>query len=404
MLNKKIIFCIIITLCSFYIVFSEAPDWPGWRGQDRNSISTDTDWDPVKINGEPVILWKINVGAGFSAFAIKDDYLYTIGNAKKIDTIWCINIKTGKKIWTYSYDCSYGQYPGPRSTPLVDGDLVYTMSEKGNIFCLDAKTGKVKWKKNAVTDFKANLPSWDLASSPVIEGDILYLNICKYGIALNKITGKKKWSSPSGTSGYASPVFARFDNVDSLVMFGQKAVYGVNRANGKLLWEYGWVTDYDVNAADPVFSGNTVLVSSAYNVGCALIKIDNFRPSLVWKSKVIRSHFSSIILRDGYIYGNDGSPGSSRGSFKCIKLDSGDEMWSKTLGFGGLVATNDYLIMLTERGKLHIAKLSPEKYVEIAQASVLTSTCWTPPVLAKGRIFCRNHRGDIVCVDVSKKK
>lgn len=167
--------------------------------------------------------------------------------------------------------------------------------------------------------------------------------------------------------------------------------------------QYKWITSYDVNAADPVVSGNTVFISSSYRVGGTLIKIENNKPSAVWKNKVMSSHFSSFVFKDGYIYGNDGAAGNY-GTFKCVELATGKEIWGKNLGFGSLVATEDHLIMLTERGKLHVATLTPKGYKEIAQATVISSTCWTPPVLWNGMIFCRNHKGDMVCVDVRIKE
>lgn len=391
----------IFLVCSFP-GFSENPDWPSWRGPDRNGISREKEWDPKTIAPEPNFAWKINVGNGYSAVAIRGNYLYTMGNDKRKDTVWCLDVKTGKEVWSYTYPCTYGQYPGPRATPLIDGDNLYTLSEQGDLFCFNAKTGKIIWEQNIVKEYKAILPTWNLAGSPVIEGNTLYINACTYGIALDKRTGKKIWASPPGKSGYASPVLATINKVDSLLIFGEKALYGVNKESGKMLWQYKWVTNYDVNAADPVVWGNKIFISSNYGVGCALISIDKNKPTEIWKNKTIKSHFSSFILFDGYIYANDGSPG--RGNFKCIELASGKEMWSEKLGFGSLMATEDYLILLTERGSLHIARVNPKKYEEVAQSKVISGTCWTPPVLAQGRIYCRNHKGDIVSIDVDKKK
>jgi outer membrane protein assembly factor BamB len=400
--QKKYSTCIILCLLCLVAVFPVYSDWPGWRGPDYNSISPEKDWDPLKIDDESNILWEMNAGNGFSSFAVSGNFLYTMGNENRKETIWCLTIKNGKKVWSHSYPCSSGQYPGPRCTPLVDGERVYTLGEKGDLYCLNAKTGKVIWKKNVVSDFKAQPPSWNFASSPVIDGDMLFLNVCTYGIALNKENGKKIWTSYPGVSGYASPVLCSINNTESVLMFGSRALYCVQRNNGKLIWKYDWKTSYDVNAADPVVVKNTIFISSGYRTGCTLIKIENNKPIEVWKNREMSSHFSSFVYKDGYIYGIDGNAGS-RGTFKCIELATGKEIWGERLGFGSLVATEDTLIILTERGKLHIAQLSPKGYKEIAQATLLSSTCWTPPVIINGRIYCRNHKGNIVSVDVSTK-
>jgi len=185
-------------------------------------------------------------------------------------------------------------------------------------------------------------------------------------------------------------------------MFGQKAVYGVHLEKGELVWSYPWITSHDVNATDPLIIEDKVLISSDYGKGSALLKIKENKPSLLWENTNLKSHFSSIIYKDGYIYGNDGSPGY--GTFKCIELKSGKEKWNSKLGFGSLMATQDHLIILTERGNLHIAKLTPKAYMEVSKVKVLTGTCWSPPVLCNGKIFCRNSRGKLVCIDVRKKQ
>jgi outer membrane protein assembly factor BamB len=218
---------------------------------------------------------------------------------------------------------------------------------------------------------------------------------------LNKKTGEKVWASPAGTCGYSTPVLYSQGKLDGMLIFGQDAVYGVNRKNGKLLWSYPWSTSYDVNAADPLFVDNQVFIASNYGNGCALLSLKSQQPALIYKNNKMKSHFNSFVYIDGYVYGNDGSPGS--GTFRCLEFATGKEMWNTKLGFGSLIAAGTYLILFTERGYLHIAKLSPLSYDEVANARVLTGTCWTPPVIADGNIYCRNSKGDIVCIDVSEE-
>lgn len=235
MKQKQYIICLLLLIVNLWPVFTENTDWPGWRGPEGNSFAPGKDWDPLKLSKKPNILWKSNAGSGYSSFAITGNHLYTMGNTGNKETVWCFNVNTGKKVWKHTYACTPGQYPGPRCTPLINEGKVYTLGEKGSLFCLNARTGKVIWKKNVVSDFKAQSPSWNFASSPVIEGDILYLNVCRYGIALNKETGKKIWTSPSDKCGYASPVLCTINNVKCVLMFGMKAVYSVKRDDGTLL-------------------------------------------------------------------------------------------------------------------------------------------------------------------------
>jgi outer membrane protein assembly factor BamB len=400
MKGLKIAICVLCAIVLAQTMLT-SQEWPRFRGPDGNSIVTDTNINPKALTEKPDILWKIFVGAGFSQVAVKDGRGYTLGNKNKKESVYCLDMKTGKTIWQYTYDCPLGEYAGSRSTPTIDGKCLYTLSEKGHLFCLDLATGKVVWQKNLETDFKAVAPRWDFASSCVVEGDMLLINTLTYGLALDKLTGKPIWQSPAAACGYSTPVLYTMGDVRGMLVFGSKAVYGVNVKTGAKLWSYPWSTSYDVNVADQLFVDNTVFISSNYGTGCALISIKNNKPVKVWANDVFNSHFHSFAYIDGFVYGNDGSPGN--GTFKCMELSTGKEMWAENLGFGGLVATKDYLVMLTERGNLHIAKLSSKSYVELAKGKVLVGSSWTAPQLVGGKVICRNMAGDIALVNVSKK-
>jgi outer membrane protein assembly factor BamB len=377
-------------------------DWPRWRGPRSDGISTETDWDPAALSKGPRILWRTNVGLGYSAVAIAADRLYTMGNVKGQDTVSCLNARTGREIWSYSYPARSMQYPGPRATPTIDGDSVYTLSSDGQLICLSADAGLLRWRRNIAADFDAQAPNWGFAGSPVVEGDLLILNAGVSGLALDKESGKTVWRSGAGTAGYATPVLYTRNRTRYAAIFGRRAIYGVEAQTGRVAWSYPWVTSNDVNAADPLVFGDRVFISSNYGAGSALLDISGRQPKLLWKNGRMNSHFSSFVLIDGFIYGNDGFAGRSSGTFRCLDAESGREMWAEGLGFGSLTAADGKLILLTERGDLHIAEATSSRYQEIARAgSVLSSSCWTPPVLCDGRIYLRNHRGELVCLDMS---
>jgi outer membrane protein assembly factor BamB len=378
-------------------------DWPGWRGPNRDGKTTEKDWNPAALANGPKIVWKVSVGKGYSSLAVRGQYLYTMGNSNNIDTVYCLDISSGQAIWSYSYPSSLGQYQGPRATPTIDGDYVYTLSRSGDLFCFNAKDGRVIWQTNIVDRFRARPPNWGFAGSPVIEGDLLILNAGVSGIALNKKTGKKIWSSKSGTGGYATPVVYDYKGIKYAAMFGEKALYAVELETGKQVWSYPWRTRYDVNAADPLVFGNKIFISSNYGSGCALLEINDGKPQLVWKNRNMNSHFSSFIHIDGYIYGFDGHAGSSKGYFRTLDIKTGNVVWEEQLGFGSLIAVNKNLIILNSRGDLFITQATPLSYREVSSASaVLSRTCWTPPAYSKGRIYLRNNLGELICIDVSK--
>ena len=187
-------------------------DWPRWRGPNGDGISPETDWNPKALENGPKIVWKKNVGMGY---------------IKGKDVVSCLEAETGKEKWQFSYPCELGQYSGPRATPCVDGDAVYTMSQEGDLHRFRAADGKVQWHINIVEAFKVYAPSWGFAGSPVVEGDLVILNAGVNGIAVDKKTGKKIWVSGSGAGGYATPVMYDYEGKRHAAIFGQKALYAV---------------------------------------------------------------------------------------------------------------------------------------------------------------------------------
>jgi len=379
-------------------------DWPRWRGASGDGMSKETGWDPRALGGEPRVLWKVNVGKGYSSVSVVGRCLYTMGNVNGEDVVTCLTVESGETVWKHSYPCKPGSYAGPRSTPFVDGDRVYTASRDGQVFCLEAKTGAEKWKLNISSEFGARPPKWGHAGSPCVEGSMLILNGATSGVALDKRTGRKAWASAPGTGNYATPVVATIGSVRCAVIMGLADAFGVEVRSGRVLWSYPWKeTSYDVNAADPIVSGGKVFLSSGYGKGAAVIDVTGKTPSLVWRNKRMKNHFSSSVLLDGYVYGIDGNVG--RGGLACLEFDTGIERWRTDLGFGSLMVAANKLIVLNERGKLFVANAVPESYQQLASCdTMLAPRCWTAPVLCNGRIYCRNQRGDLICIDARKRK
>ncbi len=333
--------------------------------------------------------------------AVTGQRLYTMGNANNTDTVYCLNADTGRKVWAYSYPCGQGSYPGPRATPTVDGDSIYTLSREGHLFCLDAENGKVKWARDLVRDFGANPPTWDFAGSPVVFGDMLVLNAGEKGMALDKATGERLWGAGGGPGGYATPVLAQLSGKAAAVLFGRDAVRGVELSRGSVLWSFPWRTDSDVNAADPLVLGNAVFVASAYGRGCALYDVSSGRPELLWKSSAFQTHFSSFVHLDGFIYGIDGDARMfGFGTLRCLDAKTGREAWSSRLGFGSLIAVGGRLIVLNAAGMIVTAEATPAAYKEIARGPLPRSQYWTPPAFAGGKLYVRNLKGDLFAIDM----
>jgi len=384
---------------------ADAKDWPRWRGPNADGISTDSDWAPTALQAEPVVVWQANVGRGWSSVTIEGRRLYTMGNKSDKDVVYCLDGGAGLEVWTYDYDCpkAWGGYAGPRATPVVHGDSVYTFSVAGHLHCLNAKDGSLKWRRDVAKEMKVKNLRWGFSASPCVDGPLVILNAGEHGMAFDANTGESVWSSGHGASGYATPVIFTLKGKRCAAIFGEKALHAVDVKTGKKLWSHPWEVKYDVNAADPIVSGDKIFISSGYGKGCALLDVSRGKPKQVWENKLLKNHFSSSVLFEGHLYGIDGNAG--RGTLRCLDFKTGKEKWNQNLGFGSLMIAGGKLVVLNEKGELFIAEARPSAYEQIAKGKVLSPNggkCWTMPVYCKGRIFCRNSMGDLVSISVSK--
>lgn len=404
------------SICLIFLLFIQMPlfsrpdgsdDWPYWRGPTRNGMSAEKDWNPKALEGGANILWESHVGAGYASVTVKDGFLFTMGNISHTDYVYCLKAETGEEIWRFAYDCPVRSYPGAFATPVIEDSRVYSMSRNGDVHCLDAETGKKNWSVNIVTKFKAEKPKYGFSGSPVILGDKLILNGGKYGLALDRHTGEKIWASGPGQAGYATPVIYSYGGRTCAVVFSHRRLNGVDIETGKRLWQFPWIFDDGADSADPVVVGNRVFISTAYRNGATVIDFTDNNPKQVWFRKDIQDEFGSSIYKDGYIYVPHGDTRHRTAYLKCIRFDTGEEMWSRNTGHCSLIYADGKFIVLNQWSELLIMKASKTGCQDLSRAKVMETSssnrCWTAPVLANGKIFIRSSAGDLVCVDVSKK-
>jgi outer membrane protein assembly factor BamB len=393
--------------------------WPQWRGQRRDGVTTAPDLLVNWPKDGPKELWRVKGGDGYSSFAVRGDSAYTmLGSADGKQLVVALNVATGEPRWSRECGSSsgsdHGNYGGPRATPTLDGDSLYTVSSWGLLLCLDAATGKVKWQKDMVEEVGARVPRWGFATSPLIEGDRVYVvpggGNGKSLAAFDKATGKLIWASENDKAGYSSPIVITSGGVRQIVYLTGDRLVGVTPDGGKVLWQFEWHDRFNVNAATPVFvrgkeggkEDDYLFISSGYHKGCALVKLTQpkagtFEAKAVYESNELCCHFGSPVLHGGQLYAADETR-----DLTCLDVRTGEVKWRKS-GFkkGALLRVDDRLIILGEQGHLALVDCNAEEYREVARSRPFRGRCWTMPVLADGRVYLRDQ-SEIVCLDVSK--
>ena len=309
----------------------------------------------------------------------------------------CFDAKTGAPLWKFKLGTNpyIDQGNGPRATPLVDGNIVYMIDGFAKLFAVNAQTGESIWQRDLVREYGSRVPRWGYSNSPMVLGNKLIVTVGgkrDYAfMAFDKKTGAEIWHAGNDEPGYASPILATIAGTQQLIFFSATGLHGVSPSHGTIYWKYGWRTSYDVNAANPIFiAPDKIYISSSYGTGAAVVQISKrgsrFEVDTVWKNRIMKNHFNSSVLWQGYIYGFD------NGILKCIEVLTGEEMW-KARGFqkGELILADGHLIVLGEQGDLGVVEANPSEYRLKAKSKVLSGRCWSMPTLANGVLYVRNQ-------------
>jgi outer membrane protein assembly factor BamB len=382
-----------------------AEDWPRWRGPRLDGISQETGLLKEWPTSGPRQLWSAPLSGGFSSVVVSDGRLFTQTKEKTQEVVVCLDAASGKEQWRYRYDCDYAAHrsftgggmpasrTGPRTTPVVDGDRVYTLGATGILLCLDAKTAKEVWRQDLLQIAGRDCPTHGFCGSPLIVGDRIFLQAGgsngKSIAALDKKDGRIVWQSLDDTLGQGSPVLADVRGTPQVIFFTGKAAVGVAPQDGKLLWRYPWSTRFDLNIATPICTDDKVFISSNYGTGAALLRItDRNEPQTLWKTLTMQNHISTSVLYQGNLYG------FSEQRFRCVDFRTGQVKWDKAgLGRGSLIVADGNLIILGDHGQLVLAKANPAEYTEISRCQVFPkdTLTWTVPVVSGGRLFLRSE-------------
>ena len=376
-------------------------DWPCWRGPQYDGVSRDTA-TTLPWKESPKVLWELPTGSAFSAVTVVGELVYTCGTEEEKQVLFCVNAGTGEVAWKKAFaegvaDRQGGD--GTRATPTLNDGKVYIFGGEGTLLCADANSGDEVWS----TKFDGR-PRWKYSGSVLIEGNLAVISPGGADgglLALDKATGKVVWKGGEGGAGYATPYPFTFEGTRYIACPLAKKVIIVDAKSGREVWSMPWVTRYDVNASTPIYHDGHLFVSSGYRHGCILVKLradgDRLAGTTVWESKAIANKFHTCILLDGKLYGADEQ------KLKCVDFLTGQEAWSldEVAGdrtqLGTLLLNQGYLIFLSEKGQLSVAKASPTGFDAVGATRVLTGRCWTVPTLHNGRLYVRNLE-KLVCL------
>lgn len=400
---------LILFICIFIPLTKALPQspesWPCWMGNDRTGVSTESmpDWP----EGDLPIRWTREIGTGFSSCAVVDGRVYTMGidRQTKIESVLCLDAASGETIWSHDYPSELlaNLYEGgPGSTPTIDQGLLYSLGKAGQLYCLNAVTGEVRWEKSLQEDLGVELPEWGFNSSAYVLGDNIILEAGRV-VAYDKRTGEKCWQSEKHAAGYGSA--ARLDDGEStyVVTLDCDAVRVTDAEDGSTVATFPWKSPFRTNSTTPIVKNDLIYVSTGYQVGCGLFRFSDRELQLVYENRDMRNHFNNSILHNGHLYGFDGNSNLGRVvHLVCMELQSGKVMWRhRGYGCGSLMIVDNKLLILSDKGKLALAKATPESFERIAESNLLSGRCWTVPVYLRGHVYARNADGRLVCAQIA---
>jgi outer membrane protein assembly factor BamB len=394
----------------------EAPaaDWPQFLGSTRDGVYTGNDLAAQWPADGPAVLWKQKVGLGFSGPVVAGDRLilhHRLGDREQVD---CLEAQSGKAFWRFEYAATYtddyGFDTGPRATPAIAGERVFTFGAEGMLHCLDLASGKLVWSVDTAREFKSGKGFFGRACSPLVEGGsvILILGGAPGAgvVAFDVATGKVRWKSVEDEAGYSSPVAADFDGHRQIFCLARRGLHALDPATGQARFHFPFrpAINASVAAAVPLISGEFLFLSASYGAGAVTLRAGPNGVVKTWaEDNVLSSHYATSVHRAGFLYGFDGR--QEEGCIlRCVELKSGRIRWSRDgLKAGTVTLAGDQLLILTERGELIAANATPEAYRERSRAQILPFNTRAHPALANGRFYARS-RDTLVCVDLRARK
>ena len=408
-------------------------EWPQWRGPNRDGVWSESGliskFDSPKIQ----LRWRVPISSGYSGPTVANGLVYVsdrVVEPKETERVHCFKWQTGEQVWSHEYDCPYGgvgYQAGPRASVIIDDGFAFSLGATGTLICFEAARGEIVWSRDLKTEYKIRMPKWGISASPVIENDLLIVQIGGQNaclVALDRKSGAERWRSQSDEASYSAPMVIDQAGKRVLVCWTGERILGLDANNGDLFWaqEFKW-EKWPIGIADPVIYRNRLLVSEVHkgslllglsDVTFNIKKIWHRRKKDVGEDMALHCLMSTPYIVDEHIYGAD-----SEGILRCLRLESGEQVWQDASAVPRnrwatihMVRNADRTWLFNERGELIIAKLTPKGFHEFSRAKLIDPTTdqlrrrdgvtWSHPAYAYGHVFARNDK-ELVCADLRAK-
>lgn len=385
-----------------------AADWPQFLGPTRDGQSAETGLNWTWPKEGPPLVWKVDVGQGWAGPVVAGQRLILFHRVGNDEVVACLDPATGKEQWKFAYRTRYrddfGFDEGPRATPLVAADRVFTLGANGDLHAIELATGKKFWERNLLADYQASKGFFGVACSPVLVDGKLLVNVGgrKAGIvAFDPATGKEVWKATDDPASYSSPVAAEVGGKTLAVFLTRDGLVALEPNTGKVRYTHPWRPrlNESVNAATPLIWKGDIFLSVSYGAGAVLLRPKGDGLEEVWANdKSLSCQYNTPVRVGDYLYGAHGRVDARAVDLHCVEWKTGEVKWSQPrFGAVSLIAVDGGLLGLTEDGALVRFDASPDGYKERARAAILGSPTRAAPALADGRLFARDG-SKLVCV------
>ncbi len=397
-------------------------DSPQFLGPNRDGHFPDAEVSLNFAKNPPEEIWRKPIGKGWSSFSVKGARALTQEQHGDDEWVSCYELSTGRLLWKYSdegtrFTTSVDEDArtmavmggeGPRGTPTIHGEDVFTMGSTGVLNCLDLATGKLRWSRNVLTEFSAGLPRWGKSSAPLVidePGIVVVTAVEGRGptlLAYNTDTGEPVWEYEGRGASYSSPRLMEIMGEPQIVAVNGFDVTGHEPDTGVELWKFDWPQE-NPKVGQPLLVGeDRLLVSASYNMGTYLLQLRSdegiWSVEPVWKTIKLKTKFSSALIKDGFAYG------LNEGRFACIDLENGKQQWrGESYGFGQNLLVGDRILVQAEKGDIAVVEANPSVFIETARIDdALEGMTWNTPTLAGQYLLVRNGT-EAICYRLAAK-